>query len=92
MKRVLEFKNGNKKYTSKEWDFDALVMVQEKHIKPENDSIGVICGDAVDYLFEGTDVTHDILNAFPVQKMKMCTTLFGWYMEDMNAVAGGKAE
>lgn len=88
MQRVLTFKVGNKKYISKPWDFEALCRVQEEHIKKETDSIGRIAGGAVDYLFEGTEATQDILNAATVEKMRMCREVFGWYLADMGAIAG----
>ncbi len=83
MQRVLSFTHNKKKYISKAWDFEAMCRVQEIHIKRETDSIGRICGSAVDYLFEGTQATQDILDASTAEKMRMCREVWNWYLEDM---------
>ncbi|MCI8521189.1 MAG: hypothetical protein HFE51_10435 [Clostridia bacterium] len=85
MQRVLSFTANKKKYISKPWDFEAMCRVQEIHIKQETNSIGRICGNAVDYLFEGTQATQDIIDASPADKMRMCREVWAWYLEDMTA-------
>ncbi len=83
MQRVLSFTDNKKKYISKAWDFEAMCRVQEIHVKRETDSIGRICSGAVDYLFEGTQATQDIIDANPADKMRMCREVWTWYLEDM---------
>ena len=84
--RVLTFTVNKKKYVSKPWDFEALCRVQEEQIKQETNSVGRICSNAVDYLFEGTEATQDILDAATAAKMSMCRKVWEWYLEDMSAV------
>lgn len=85
MQKVLSFTHNKKKYVSKPWDFEAMCRVQEIHVARETDSIGRICGGAVDYLFEGTQATQDVLDASPAEKMRMCREVWAWYLEDMTA-------
>ena len=82
MQRVLTFVHNKKKYTSKPWDFEAMCRVQEAHLSGAN-GIGIIGGGAVDYLFEGTDATQDVLNDARLEKMGMCRTVVDWYYADM---------
>lgn len=100
--RVLTFTFNKKKYISKPWNFEAFCRVQDIHtrrrfdsdgkdIGPYTDSIGRIASDAVDYLFEGTEATQDILDTAVSDKMRMCREVFRWYLEDMNAVKNAEA-
>ncbi len=82
MQRVLTFTYNKKKYTSKTWDFEAMCRVQEAQLSGAK-GIGMTGGGAVDYLFEGTDATQDVLNAAIVEKMDMCRTVINWYYADM---------
>ncbi|MCI5604394.1 MAG: hypothetical protein MR413_01910 [Clostridia bacterium] len=87
MQHTLTFTHNQKKYISKTWDFEAFCRIHEIHIKKETESLGRICGGAVDYLFEGTEATQDILDAAVADKMRMCREVWKWYQEDINAVA-----
>ena len=82
MQRVLTFTYNKKKYTSKPWDFEAMCRVQEAQLSGAK-GIGMTGGGAVDYLFEGTDATQDILNDARLEKMGMCRTVVDWYYADM---------
>lgn len=100
--RVLTFTHNKKKYVSKPWNFEAFCRVQEMHTKRAYDengndigeytnSIGRIGSDAVDYLFEGTQATQDILDGAIVDKMRMCREVFRWYLEDMSELKNAEA-
>lgn len=88
MQRVLSFTANKKKYISKPYCFQAAVMIQEKNYeKDENGNhtnIGelALCGEAVDYLFEGTEATADILDKAVASKMRMCREIWSWYVDD----------
>ena len=82
MQRVLTFVHNKKKYISKPWDFEAMCRVQEAQVGGAK-GIGMVGGNAVDYLFEGTDATQDILNDTRIEKMGMCRTVVDWYYADM---------
>lgn len=83
--RVLTFTFNKKKYVSKPYNFRTACMIQEKTLKQaqgENLGIFSVCGDAVDYLFEGTEATQDILEQAISAKMRMCKDLWEMYLED----------
>ena len=82
MQRVLTFTYNKKKYTSKPWDFEAMCLVQEAQLSGAK-GVCKTGGDAVDYLFEGTEATPDILNAALPEKWNMCNTVIDWYFDDM---------
>lgn len=87
--RVLTFTYNKKKYISKPYCFTAAVMIEEKMwARDENGQLknvgkNKVCGDAVDYLFEGTEATADILEAAVREKMRMCKEIHDWYMSDL---------
>ncbi len=93
MQRVLTFTHGKKKYVSKPWNFEAFCRVSERHVQQDYDGDGTPIGnktnsvarigsDTVDYLFEGTDATQDILDSCIAEKYRMCRQVFEWYLED----------
>ncbi|MGN0106287.1 MAG: hypothetical protein ACI4A5_01150 [Hominilimicola sp.] len=85
MQRVLTFVHNKKKYISKPWRFQAARMVQDEYLKlEEGDKIDPmrLCGEAVDYLFEGTEATADILDAAVASKIRMCRVLWTWFLDD----------
>lgn len=85
MQKVLTFVYNKKKYVSNPWRFSAAVMVQREYLKlKENEIIDPIqiCSEAVDYLFEGTEATADILESAVSSKMRMCREVMKWFMDD----------
>lgn len=88
MQRVLTFTHNKKKYISKPYCFKVAVMIQERLLAAtetgQRKYLGVnsVCGDAVDYLFEGTEATVDILEEAVSAKMRMCQEVFNWYNDD----------
>ena len=64
MQRVLTFVHNKKKYVSKPWCFGAATLVEKEYMdvaEGEKVTATSVCADAVDYLFEGTEATQDIL-------------------------------
>ncbi len=86
MQKTLSIKVNKKTIVSKPWDFRALCLVQDIHTAGKTNSVGMMCGDAVDYLFEGTEATQEILDANIVEKMVMCRKVWNWYLETMTAL------
>ena len=85
MQRVLSFKSGKRTFISKPWNFRAACMVQENVMQQmEGKNLGIFsaCGNAVDYLFEGTEATAEILDQAVAAKMRMCNEVWGWYSDD----------
>lgn len=87
MQKVLTFVYKKKKYVSKPWRFSAAVKVHNEYLKlKEDDKINPLqlCGEAVDYLFEGTEATADILEYAVASKARMCSEVWKWFIEDFS--------
>ncbi|MDD6484887.1 MAG: hypothetical protein PUF72_10040 [Clostridiales bacterium] len=82
MQHVLSFKVGDNKYVSKTFDFEALCLINDAHICGSGQGPMRICSAAVDYMFEGTDATPEIiagLDAF--ERARLCSRLWDFYTE-----------
>ena len=66
MQHTLTFKHDNKKYVSKPFDFEAMCIINDAHNDENKNGPLNICREAVDYMFEGTDATQDIIDAIDV--------------------------
>lgn len=85
MQRVLTFVHNKKKYVSKPWCFGAATLVEKEYMdvaEGEKVTATSVCADAVDYLFEGTEATQDILDTAVSAKMRMCREVMKWFMDD----------
>nr|DAZ69184.1 MAG TPA: hypothetical protein [Caudoviricetes sp.] len=85
MQRVLTFVHNQKKYVSKPWCFGAATLVEKEYMdvaEGEKVTATSVCADAVDYLFEGTEATQDILDTAVSAKMRMCREVMKWFMDD----------
>ena len=83
--KVLSFTFNKKKYVSKPWNFRAACLVQENTVRQmEGKNFGIFsaCSNAVDYLFEGTEATSEILDKAVSAKMRMCNEVWSWYTDD----------
>ena len=85
MQRVLTFVYKKKKYVSKPWNFQAVCLINAKQAESKTEKVDVLetCRDAVDYLFEGTEATQDILDAAVSSKVRMCNEVFRWFIDDL---------
>lgn len=82
MQHTLTFTLNKKKYVSKPFDFEAFCKINEKHISEDNVSIYRCCQGAVEYMFEGTEATEDILKQIPVAEMaKLHRRAWEFYIE-----------
>lgn len=100
MQRVLTFVYKKKKYISKPWNFQAACLINAKQLETEEGkkiNVPAVCGDAVDYLFEGTEATADILEAAVSSKLRMCHEAWSWFIDDFTgkndeSLTNGQAE
>ena len=67
MQHTLTFKHDNKKYVSKPFDFEAMCIINDAHNDENKNGPLNICREAVDYMFEGTDATQDIICLLYIQ-------------------------
>ena len=82
MQNVLTIKMDKKTITSKPFDFKAMCLINEKHNDETVKGPLMYCSDAVDYLFEGTEATQEVINELPVGvRTKLCMTAWGMYID-----------
>lgn len=82
MQHTLTFTKDKIKYVSKPFDFETMCIINDAHNDDTKKGPLNICRDAVDYLFEGTDATEDIISSLSINtRAKMCITLWGFYVD-----------
>lgn len=86
MQRVLSFTFKKKKYISKPYNFEAACKIDDVRYGGEKNGPLNMCRNAVDYMFEGTEATQDIINSLdtPV-RVNLCMTAWDWYIGDLMA-------
>lgn len=86
MQHTLTFNSGDTKYVSRPFDFETMCIINDAHNDKEKRGPLNICRDAVDYMFEGTDATQDIIDKLDVQtRTKLCISLWGFYVDALSS-------
>ena len=86
MQHTLTFTKGKTKYVSKPFDFEAMCIINDAHNNEEKNGPLNICREAVDYMFEGTDATQEVINLLaPGTRAKLCTQLWNFYVEALTS-------
>ncbi len=86
MQHTLTFTVGNKKYISKPFDFETMCVINDAHNDRDKRGPLNICRDAVDYIFEGTDATQDVIDALDFkERARLCIELWGFYADALSS-------
>lgn len=86
MQHTLSFTADNKKYVSRPFDFETMCIINDAHNDRDKRGPLNICRDAVDYIFEGTDATQDIINSLDAPtRAKLCVTLWEFYADALSS-------
>lgn len=86
MQHTLTFNLGDTKYVSRPFDFETMCIINDAHNDKEKRGPLNICRDAVDYMFEGTDATQDIIDKLDAQtRTKLCISLWGFYVDALSS-------
>ncbi len=89
MQHTLTFKSGGKKYVSKPFDFETMCIVNDAHNDDKKRGPLNICRGALDYMFEGTEATQDIIDALePETRAGMCLKIWGFYVDALSSKNG----
>lgn len=84
MQKTISFTHKDEKYISKPFDFKALCLVNEKHVQ-NFQSAAMLCSDALDYLFEGTDADNSVLEAIPpAKRLELCREVWDLYIDALS--------
>ena len=78
MQHTLTFVKDKVKYVSKPFDFEAMCIINDAHNDENKKGPLSICRDALDYMFEGTDATQDIIDSVDVN-VQRCVLHFGGF-------------
>lgn len=82
MQRTLDIKLNKKTIISKPFDFKAMRMINDLHNSEKTVGPLTMCAGAVDYLFEGTEATQEILDALDVEtRTQLCLRAWRMYMD-----------
>lgn len=80
-RRFLEINKGKKKIKSKQWNFEAMCLVDDKRDSGNMNPFSM-CMDSVLYLFD--DVYESIIKGLGHKKLQeLCFTVFLWYQQDI---------
>lgn len=86
MQHTLTFEVNNKKYVSKPFDFETMCIINDAHNDEKKRGPLNICRDALDYAFEGTDATQDIIDGLDAgERSRLCLELWGFYAEALSS-------
>lgn len=89
MQHVLTFTVGDKKYVSRPFDFETMCVINDAHNDRDKRGPLNICRDAVDYIFEGTDATQDVINSLGAEeRARLCLELWGFYADALSSKNG----
>lgn len=85
MQKVLSFTKDKKKYVSKTFDFETMCIINDAHNSEKKGPIN-ICREAVDYMFEGTEATQDVINSLEIgTRTRLCLELWNMYIEALSS-------
>lgn len=89
MQHTLTFTAGGKKYVSRPFDFETMCIINDAHNDREKRGPLNICRGAVDYIFEGTDATQEIIDSLDAAaRTKLCVKLWEFYIEALSSKNG----
>ncbi len=86
MQHTLTFTKDDKKYVSKPFDFEAMCIINDAHNSGDAHGPLSICRGALDYMFEGTQATQDVIDAMDIgERSKLCIKLWGFYIDALSS-------
>ena len=86
MQNTLNFTLDKKKYVSKPFDFESMCLINDMINSKGEHGVLRVCRGALDYLFEGTEATQDIIeNMDYAERSQMCLTLFDFYLDALKS-------
>lgn len=86
MQHTLTFTVDKKKYVSKPFDFEAMCIINDAHNDENKKGPLNICRDALDYMFEGTEATQDVIeNMSLADRSRLCVELWGFYVDALTS-------
>lgn len=86
MQHTLTFTIDKKKYVSKPFDFETMCLINDAHNDETKKGPLSMCRAAVDYMFEGTEATQDVIDALDLNtRTQLCLTLWRLYIDALTS-------
>lgn len=86
MQKTLSITVNKKTITSKPFDFEAMCIINDAHNDEKGKGPLSMCRGAVDYLFEGTEATQEVINSLALNvRTNLCITLWSMYVEALTS-------
>ena len=86
MQNTLNFTLDKKKYVSKPFDFETMCIVNDAHNDSGKRGPLNICREAVEYMFDGTEATVDVINKLDAgTHSKLCLDVWKMYTEALTS-------
>lgn len=86
MQKTLSITVNKKTITSKPFDFEAMCIINDAHNSEKAKGPLSMCRGAVDYMFEGTEATQEVINSLDVNtRTKLCITLWNMYLDALTS-------
>lgn len=86
MQNTLTFTVGETKYVSRPFDFETMCLINDAHNDREKHGPLNICRGAVDYMFEGTDATQDVIDSLDASvRTRLCIRLWEMYIDALSS-------
>lgn len=86
MQHTLSFTYDKRKYVSKPFDFETMCKINDAHNSGDTKGPLNICRGGVDYMFEGTEATQDVIDALDAgEHSRLCLELWGFYVEALSS-------
>lgn len=80
---ALKFKHDKKEYTSKQFDFKTMCLINEKQCDESIKGPLMVCNEAVEYLFEGTEGEAILEDVAPGVRSRLCINVWEMYIEEL---------
>lgn len=82
MQKTLSITVNKKKIVSKPFDFETMCIVNDAHNDEKKNGPLNMCRDAVDYMFEGTEATQDVINNLDIgTRSNLCLEVWKMYLD-----------
>lgn len=86
MQKTLSITVNKKTIVSKPFDFETMCLVNDAHNDEKKKGPLNICRDAVDYMFEGTEATQEIINGLAARvRSSLCIKVWNMYIDALSA-------
>lgn len=85
-KTTLSINRDGKEYISKPFDFEAMCLINDKHISSEKNGPLRLCADAVTYMFDGVSTDGAFGELSPGEMSRLCMEVWDMYVSALSEI------